>query len=245
MTPEERYVLFDKSISGDLSVEERIELQNALASDPLLKEEYDTYKALNSYLQSNFDNNNQENALKASLDDIGNRYFSSQVKSKNVKVIKMPKWVYAAAACIIVLLGTYLFNPSYPSYNDYAVIPSLALTERGTNPEEVKRAEDLFNSAQYEQASKELQELLSSDPVNSKLKFYYGLSLLEQEKFNEAYTVFEELRNWQSIYKYRAAWFQALGLLKQKRFEESKKVLLQIPEEAEDYKKAQELLNKL
>ena len=245
MTPEEKYVLFDKPISGDLSTDEQIEFQNLVANDPVLEEEYDTYKSLNSYLQNNFKKNDQERDLKNSLETIGNAYFNGKSRKTETKVIKMPKWVYAAAACLIVLLGTYLFTPSYPSYNDYAVIPDLALTERGTNPEEVKRAEDLFNSAQYEQASKELEELLSSDPLNSKLKFYYGLSLLEQEKFNEAYTVFEELRKWQSIYKYRAAWFQALGLLKQKRFEESKKVLLQIPEEAEDYQKARELLNKL
>ena len=54
--------------------------------------------------------------------------------------------------------------------------------------------EDLFNSAQYEQASKALEELLSSAPVNSKLKFYYGLSLLEQEKFNEALIYFSQIQ---------------------------------------------------
>ena len=245
MTPEERYILFDKSVSGDLSTEEKIELQNVLASDPVLKEEYDTYKSLHSYLQSNFDNNNQENALKASLDDIGKRYFTNKAKSKPVKVIRMPKWVYAAAACAVILLGTYLFNPSYPAYEDYVVMPSLTLTERGENQQEVKRAEDLFNSSQYKQAEKVLEELLSSNTLDSKLKFYYGLSLLEQEKFTEAYTVFEELRKWQSVFKYRAAWFQALGLLKQEKFEESKMILQQIPEEAQDYKKAQELLSKL
>ncbi|RZS98933.1 tetratricopeptide repeat protein [Aquimarina brevivitae] len=245
MTPEEKYLLFDSYCNDILSQEERQKFSDLLMSDAELKEEFDTYTALHDYLDATFNTSTEEQELKNTLDRVSDTYFKTNKQEHKTKVIKLPNWAYAAAACVAILLGTYFFYPTNPSYADFAAIPQLSLTQRSAEQGTIKEAEQAFNQQNYKAAEILLSTLLHTDKANSELQFYYGLSLLEQNKYNEASDIFMELKNGSSIFKYRAMWFEALNLLKQKKFEACKAVLQAIPKEAEDYEQAQQLLDEL
>ncbi len=58
-------------------------------------------------------------------------------------------------------------------------------------------------------------------------------------------SVLEELSEGKSIYLNKACWVDALSLLKQEHYEQCAMMLKTIPEIAEDYDNAQQLLKKL
>ena len=69
--------------------------------------------------------------------------------------------------------------------------------------------------------------------------------MLEVNKFTESEAIFNNLKSGTSIYKDKSTWYLALSNLKQKKYEETKEFLKQIPEDAEDYAKSEKLLDEL
>ncbi len=257
MTPEEKYELFEKHCSQELSINEKARLTKLLQDDDVLKEELKMYQEAHSHLDRRFNSEKEQATLKKNLESIGSQFFSKQennektkkevnqeIKEKS-KVIKMPSWVYAVAASVAIIIGAYFFNQNDPVYHDYADIPKLSIVERGGQEESIKNAEKAFNSKNYVVAEKYLSALLSNDKNNSEYQFYYAVSLLEQNKHIEATQAFKMLHQGKSVYKHKALWFEALNQLKQKRYDQCSKLLKKLPKEAEDYNNAQKLLKKL
>ncbi|PKV49363.1 hypothetical protein ATE84_1384 [Aquimarina sp. MAR_2010_214] len=245
MTPEEKYELFDRFCSKELSATEEETLTKLIREDESIAEEFKLYQELNSHLDIRFTSEKEEGALENNLKTIGDSHFNRKATTKETKVIRMPAWVYAAAASVAVIFGVYFFGQSNPVYSDFANIPELSITERGNVEKNSKSAEHAFNSKDYVEAEKHLSVLLSKDENNTEYQFYYGLSLLEQDKYVETTQVLEKLYRGNSGYKYKALWFEALNQLKQKKHDQCIALLKKIPKDAEDYNLAQELLKKL
>ncbi len=245
MTPEEKYELFEKYCSQELSNDEKSALQKLIDADKAIDKELKLYQDLHTHLNANFTTEKQKKELENNLKEIGDTYFSKKSTKKASKIIKMPVWAYAAAASIAIVFGVYFLNQGSPVYNDYANIPELAIAERGTSAEEIKKAENAFNSKEYAEAEKYLSELISQDVNNTEYQFYYGITLLEQDKYDASTKVFQKIHQGNSIYKYKAIWFEALSHLKRKEYARCSKLLKTLPVDAEDYQIAQELLKKL
>ncbi|GAA4273873.1 hypothetical protein U6A24_01970 [Aquimarina gracilis] len=261
MTPEEKYELFEKFCSNELSINEKARLDKLISEDKTIEKELQLYKELHIHLDASFNLEKEQETLKANLKRIGDDHFAKIPKEKVVKektdkknsgqttkkpkVIKLPTWSYAVAASIAIIFGVYFFTQSNPTYNDFAAIPELSISERGVDEENVKNAENAFNKQNYAIAEKYLSLLVSKDPENAEYQFYYAISLLEQDKYSGASEVLEKLSQGNSVYRYKAIWFEALNQLKQKKYDQSAKLLKTLPKEAEDYNKAQELLKKL
>ncbi len=256
MTPEEKYELFEKYCSEELSINEKARLDKLIDEDEVVKKEFQIYQELHSHLDSQFNTEEEQMALSDSLKKIGNDYFAKQsnkevekpIKTKTPqksKVIKIPTWAYAVAASVVLFFGIYFLSQSDPTYNDFASIPELSIMERGEGEENIKNAENAFNSKNYAEAEKYLFELVSKDPTNAEYNFYYAISMLEQNKYTKATAIFEKLYRGNSVYKHRAQWFEALNQLKQKQYDQCAKLLQNLPAEAEDYDRAQELLKRL
>ena len=245
MTPEKKYELFDRFCSNELSATEEKILTKLISDDESIAEELKLYQELNSHLDTRFTSEKEEEALENNLKTIGDLYFNKKAATKETKVIRMPAWGYAAAASVAIIFGVYFFGQSNPTYNDFANIPELSITERGNAEKDNKNAEHAFNSKDYVEAEKHLLILLSKDKNNVVYQFYYGLSLLEQDKYAETTQVLEKLYQGNSGYKYKALWFEALNQLKQKKYDQCSALLKSIPKDAEDYIRAQELLNKM
>ncbi|WP_299243893.1 hypothetical protein [uncultured Aquimarina sp.] len=245
MTPEEKYELFERKISDELSSNEEEMLSQIIKEDKTIAEEFNVYKEWSSYLDTSLNLEQDQFDLEQNLKKIGDSYFEKKPAKKETKVIKISSWVYAVAASVAIVLGVYTFTKSDPAYNDFASIPKLSITERGSEDEISKKAEASFNSKNYEEAEKYLSELLKNDNSNSEYLFYLGITLVEQDKHEKASVIFEKLRQGASVYKYKAIWFEALNQLKQKNEGRCAELLKSLPPEAEDYQQAQKLLKKL
>ncbi|WP_024772269.1 tetratricopeptide repeat protein [Aquimarina macrocephali] len=245
MTPEEKYELFDRFCSNELSATEEKTLTKLISENESIAKELKLYQELNSHLDTRFASEKEEEALENNLKIIGDSHFNRKATTKETKVIRMPAWAYAAAASVAIIFGVYFFGQSSPTYNDFANIPELSITERGNTEKNSKNAEHAFNSKDYAEAEKHLLILLSKDENNAEYQFYYGLSLLEQDKYVATTRVLEKLYQGNSGYKYKALWFESLNQLKQKKYDQCAALLKNIPEDAEDYVRAQELLKKM
>ncbi len=245
MTPEEKYELFEKYCSEELSAEEKAELDKMLNEDATLQKELRLYQELHSHLDTTLNTEHELLDLKKNLKQIADTYTENTIPAKKSKVIKLPVWSYAAAASVAILFGIYFLNPGNPSYTDFANIPELSIVERATAEEDIKGAENAFNTKDFATAEKYLDRLLKKDANNTEFQYYYGIALLEQDKFDMATKVFGVLLNGNSAYKYKAQWFEALNQLKQEKYEECMLLLKGIPEQSEDYDTAQKLLKKL
>ncbi|MBQ4818771.1 hypothetical protein [Aquimarina sp. MMG016] len=268
MTPEEKYELFEKHCSQELSINEKARLDK-LIKDDVVKKELQVYKELHVHLDTNFNTENQKAALAKNLKKVGDSYFAKKLAEKETKqevkkeikhgvkeeifeepvkkskVIKLPSWAYAIAASVAIVFGVYFFSQGNPTYNNFVSIPELSITERGSAEESIKNAETAFNTKNYAKAEEYLTELLSEDEKNAEYQFYYGISLLEQDKYAKASRAFTKLQQGNSAYKYKALWFEALNKLKQKNYDQCAALLHKLPKEAEDYDQAQKLLEKL
>ena len=80
---------------------------------------------------------------------------------------------------------------------------------------------------------------------NPELHYFYAIALIETNDYAKAETLLKEIKSGTSVYKEKATWYLALSNLKQKKLEECKIYLKQIPTDAEDYDNAQKLLKRL
>ena len=148
------------------------------------------------------------------------------------------------AASVAIFLGVFAFNQfSNPTYSDYNSHEPMTIV-RG-NVKDLIEATKAFNNEEYEKANTLLTKLLENDPDNSELQLYYAITNIELDNFEIADKELNKIINGESAYKNRALWYSALSQLKQENNGKAIVLLKQISEEADDYKEAQKLLNKL
>jgi tetratricopeptide (TPR) repeat protein len=140
-------------------------------------------------------------------------------------------------------LGIFTFTNNDPKYGDYNQYETAQFTERGDNDTNLKDAQDFFNAKQYQKAVTSFEKL---QPLNKpELLYFYSISLIETDNYAKAEIILKTLKNGTSVYKDKATWYLALSYLKQKKIDECKTYLKQIPADAEDFGKAQQLLKDL
>ena len=238
---EERYLLFDQYLQGELTIEERNSFEKEVSENPEFAAEFRTFKEVMVELQNKFGHVQEREAFKENLSDISDKHFN---KNKP-KVVKLKPWYYAAAASAAILFGLFFFNHnSDPNFEDFNQPEQAYFTERGDAALELKQAEDAFNSKNYKKAIP-LFETILKENKSAEIHYFYGISLLEENQFIKAESVFNELKSGTSVYKNKAVWNLALSKLKQKDYKASKEILLTIPSDFEHYDKVEELLKEL
>lgn len=238
------YILFETYLLGDLPEEDINTFELRLETDSKFKESFNTYKELSSFLEHKMKNEEASTTFQNNLKNISATYFEKQQSPK--KIIRFKPWQYAMAASIALLIGITLFNNlSSPIYSDYANYESISFTVRGNQDGLLKTAEKAFNTKDFATAEVAFKELLLTDEQNSELQFYRGVTNIELNNFAIADWLLEGLKEGQSVYKNKATWYLALSNLKQKKYDVCLEILKTIPEDAEDYKSAQKLIDKL
>jgi hypothetical protein len=238
---EENYILFDQYLQDELSLEAKAAFEKQLTEDSELASDFDVFKELQGHLENKFGNETELNAFKANLKTISQNHF----EARKVKVFNLKPWHYAAAASIALLFGLFFFNnQSNPRFEDYNQYENAYFTERGTVDTHLKQAEEAFNAKKYTAAVSFFEAVLK-EKKTSEIQYFYGVSLLETDKMQQADEVFNELRSGNSIYKNKAIWSLAMSKLKQKEYKSCKVLLETIPSDYEDYDRVQELLKKL
>lgn len=237
---EEIYLLFDQYLQGELSEKDRLDFEKQLSENAELKSEFETFKEVQLQLETKFDFAVDRETFEANLKNISRDYF----KPKKAKLISMKPYVYMAAATVILLLGLFWFHPSEPKFEDYNQFENAYLTERGEGLELVKEAENAFNAKDYKRAIP-LFEAVLKEKQSAEIQYFYGISLLENNRIKQAEAEFNQIKSGNSVYKNKAIYALALAKLKQKDYKSCKEILLEIPSDYEHYDKVQELLDKL
>ena len=245
------YILFASFINNELSEEEISTFEARIDKDLEFANSFNLYLDTTIFLQNTIKNEAETNDFKKNLDTISKNYFSqgkvkstTSIETKNkTKTFTLIK--YLSVACVALLFGVFAFNQfgGDPSYSDFNSHEPMTIV-RG-NVKDLIQATKAFNNKDYEKANTLLKNVLENDPDNSELQLYYAITNIELDNFKVADTELNKLINGTSAYKDRALWYSALSRLKQKNIDATIVLLKQISEEADDYKEAKKLLDKL
>lgn len=238
------YTIFETYLSGDLSNDESQAFEVRLEQEPSFKTAFETYKELSGFLNHEIGNETKNQEFKDNLKAISNSYFENQTGATSVKRFNFYK--YAIAACVVLLLGYFVFNQfSRPVYGDYAHYGNVSLTVRSDNNTLFTKAENAFNSKQYDEAKTLFNTILETDPSNLEIQLYNAIALIETDQYSQADALLKSISETNSAYKNKAIWYWALSKLKQKEYKKCADLLKTLPKDAEDYQQAQKLLKKL
>ncbi|WP_147678508.1 tetratricopeptide repeat protein [Algibacter pacificus] len=245
---EKDYIQFEDYLFGTLSKTETEVFENKLKTNNAFAEAFQTYKNLSNYLSDKYGNETESAAFRANLSDISNKYFKEKLAISEEKSSKKPFefYKYVIAACVVVMLGVFTFNQfSSPSYSDFNNFDPVSLTVRGENDALLKIAEKAFNSRDFAAAEKAFAQLIETDQNNEAWNLYNAISKIELNHYDEADDILTEIANGNSAYKNKAIWYLALSKLKQEDTLTCIDILKTIPEDADDYERAQKLLDQL
>lgn len=237
---EELYIGFESYLANEMPTDEKILFEEKLHNDAKFKQQFNLYKGTTQLLSHKF--SAETINFKKNLEAISKGHFTETIKNKS-KVIAFKPWFYAVAACLVIGLGIFTFTKNDPKYSEYNQYETAQFVERGDNDTNLKEAQDFFNEKQYQNAITSFEKLQHIN--NPELLYFYSISLIETNNYTKAETILSSLKNGTSVYKDKATWYLALSNLKQKKFDECKAYLKQIPVDAEDYTKAQKLLKDL
>jgi len=222
-----------------MSTDERLEFENQLQNDAEMQDKFQIYKEMNQFLSVKFDPAAED--FKKNLETISKEHFTEN-KTKT-KVITFKPWYYAAVASVVIALGVWFVNQGNPEYGDYNQHENAYFTERSVGDKNLNDAQKAFNEKDYDKAIISFEKV--TDLTNPELQYFYAIALIETNHFRNAEIYLNNIKSGTSVYKDKAIWYLALSYLKQKKFDECKTYLKQIPGDAEDYAKAQELLKNL
>jgi hypothetical protein len=171
---------------------------------------------------------------------------------RSIKKITGAKWIYAAAACLLLAFGTYFFErSSSPSsladnyiQNNFS---RLSLTMDGSKDSMQTGIAD-YNNAQYNKALPMFEGVYKSHPENSDALKYAGIVYLVTKDYDNALQKFDELANTKGLFSNSGMFLKAVTLLhrnKEGDKAEAKQLLQQVKDQNLDGSKdAEEWLKK-
>lgn len=229
-----------------MNADERSAFEAALALDESLRQHLALYQEVHSSMQQHFSADEQRDQLQHTTQSLRGEFFPAG--SKPAKVIPIKRYLLGAVAAAAILIAVIMiWQPRKPDlFNQFSETSMPPALERGINVDsQMTRATEAFNKKDYATAAILLQQEKQKDTTDHFVNFYYGVALLQTGRMAEASAIFNQLYTGQSAFVFEAAYYQALGYLKENNKVQCKEWLQKIPADAPNYKKAQELLEKL
>src|SRR5688572_6580089 len=231
---------------GEMTADERAAFETVLVSDESLRRQLALYHEVHASLQQHFIAGDQRIPLQDTMQSLRSEFFGAA--SQPAKVISFKRKLRSAVAVAAILIAVIIiWQPWKPGlYKEFSETSMAAPAERGSAADDLlQQAVDAFNKKDYGTAASVLQRVKQQDTANSFVNFYYGVSLLQTNRIAEAREIFNQLYAGQSAFKFEAAFYQALGYLKEDNKTLCREWLQKIPSDAPNYNKAQELSDKL
>lgn len=247
---EKFYENIEDYLTGSMDAAERKAFEQQLADNPELQEELNLYKEVNSTLAADFQHEEQNAAVKQTLQSMSKEFFSEEQKQAKVVTMQRSQWikriaVAAAVVLVVVFAWPYLFTPAPLQYADLADHGKASFTEMGGGEALLPQAEKAFNAGDYATAIQPLQTYIMENDGDTQAWFYLGICLLETDENDRAETLFKQISTLNSAYKTEAVWYLALTALKKGEMDNCKKYLEQIPEASSHYPAAQKALKRI
>ncbi|AWG20554.1 hypothetical protein FFWV33_02905 [Flavobacterium faecale] len=238
---QENYILFDQYLQEELTDPEKKLFEDQLRSDTILATSFEDFKEVNFQLKQKFSMDKERRALRSKLAKISDE--CREKKDSRVRTLK--PWYYSVAASVTILLGVwFVMQNAKPVFEDYNQYENAYFVERGDESATLKAAQDAFNNKKYKEAVVDF-ELVRHEKPSTEVDLYYGITLMEVNRLEEARAIFEPIRKGTSIYKNKASWNLVLLELKQKEYDACKTILKTIPTDYENYDQVKELLKNL
>jgi TolA-binding protein len=242
------YLDIEKYLQGELSDDELQMFNKRLNSEVDFAKEVALYEDINKTLTSRAVHRDEENKLRKTLKNLSKEQDSKPTSEtkKEVKVFRLKSYTkFLVAASIVLFLGVLIFKNGQPSFNNFSNYDNLELVVRGDSDKSLIKAQEAFNSKDYKTAADELSNLVKKYRTKIELQLYLAISLIEIDKFELAEKILDKIIKGKSVYVNKATWHLALSKLKQKDYEACKMVLKTISKDADEYKEALKLLEKL
>ena len=236
LTDVARYVEGDME-AGELQafealIRENTELQGLLAE----------YKEVHQTLKMKIAPDAQDKAVESRLLELNGEYFRKE--GKTMALNGYLKWISIAA---VLVIGLLVWAPwSGGLYEKYTISREMSVAERGVGAEQkIEDAAALYNTGDFSGAARILGPVYQSNPERAMVAYYYGISLIEENKEQEARKVLLKLYEGTSVFKYDALYNIGLSYVKEKNAKEALVWLTKIPAGDNNYEQAKELIDKL
>ena len=243
------YEMISQYLGGELSGEALITFEKEIASNPALAKEISLYKTIDEEMPFRLKHQEEKKNLSATLRRFNEAYFNKPV----AKVKNITRWWYAAGAVAAAAILIFIFKPfSSQTFNNEQLfanyikdVEDLPGSQRGSNDTVLLNAISLYNKKDYVNTLPLLQNILTNKPGETELVLATGICYLQTGKYDTAINVFNKIVDGASVFKNKATWYKALTYLKQDKREECYKILAMLPVDADNFKEAKELMNKI
>ena len=239
------YDIINRYLDGELNDGEKKAFEDQLKQNAALKDEVDLLREVNETLQMKLYPDENEVALRNSLEELSGDFFKPRAKVVPLKQLR--RWMAAAVVVIVAAVSMLLLIPGKKDlYKQYAYIQMPPVAQRGTPADSLLlQAREDFNNKKFAVSLSSFEAILKVDPQNSFANYFYAIALLEDGQIEQSRKELEVLYEGASVFRYDAAFYMALSYLKEKDKDRCREWLNKIPEDASVYSKAKELLKKL
>ncbi|MGB8192617.1 MAG: hypothetical protein WCF67_11895 [Chitinophagaceae bacterium] len=234
-------------LDGSLSAGEKRAFEERLKTDAQLAQTFREYQGIESSMR-NAAPAADEAALKDSLQQLRKKYFTGKRSVTrdlfiNWRAIAALVLIIAAAAIWLTRSGDINSEELYLKYAQHSLLDN---NSRGAGDDSLAtRAARAFNARQYPQAVTLLRDYLVREPGDIEMQLAQGISYMEMDSLAAARQVFNNIAGGQTAFVHKAQWYLALTYLKEKNYDQCKRILAAIPQDAEVYDQAQALLKEL
>jgi len=239
--------LIIKYLSGEMNQDEVGFFEKDLASDPVLKEEFEevsaAYRLISDQLQKR-----DEDAFRDKLRKVMEKPI---LKNRNRSYPHRPIWYFLLplAGSLAILLAVFLVNRGnnqilsrFYEPNKDPVILAYNQETRGN----VQPGISLYNGNHYQEAMEELSELMKLDQDNQLIVLFYLLSSMELDLQDVALEKVQALTiNTSHQLGQSLCWYTTLALIKSNRMEEAASQLMTLSEQPGPYRRDVRRLQKM
>ena len=242
MRNEEKLLAVARYQEGDMELEEKNNFENLLQEDAELQDVLAEYNNVHQTLKMHLAPTIEDQELASSLKDLNKEYFK-----KEAKVVSLKPYMKWASIAAVLVIGLMVWAPwSAGLYEKYSITKQISISERGSDQQTaLDKAAALYNAKDYKGAAGLLKNEYALQADNAQVAYYYGASLIENGKGEEARVILAKLYAGSSVFKYDAAYTIALSYVKQGDKRLAKDWLMKIPSGTANYENAKELINKL
>ena len=234
-------------ISDELNEEELLRFNHLLSSDKNFRKEYEILSQMVSSL-----GDKKTMDLRGKLDKIYQEMYLSKKKTKMIQLIKRNWYSVAAAAAILVMIGTFTLNQmsqkrwSEKLYETYYQEDEVFVNTRSRanfNVDVLHHGMELLEQKDFNAALAEFNKLPNSLTAN----YYAGVANMELNNHEIAVFKFDYvIEDYLNLFYDQAQWYKGLCLVKLERKDEAINLFGQISQTESYFKdKAKQIVNDL
>ncbi len=238
----------EQYLSGEMLPAERENFEHEAASNQELTQELFLSRSIDAALQRDDILDFRKKLLAAYKE---NRKVKNEVPVVSMHLRRF--WYAAASVIILAALGTtlYLSMPSGSSnetlFKEYYTSDNLIDVTRAGDANIVE-AVIKFQEKDYNLSARLFRQILDKDSDNIACWFYYGISSIETESYDQAENAFNRiLADNENLYVEHAEWYLGLTYLKENQIQKAVKQFSQIASNPDNFhqKDAKKLLEEL